>query len=307
MEENYEPINPNRQHKDRLFRLIFRDKKELLSLYNAMNQTNYTNPDDLQINTLENAIYMSMHNDLSFLIDSSMTLYEHQSTVNPNMPLRNLMYVSNLYSKITKDANLYGEKRILIPTPEFVVFYNGVKEQPDKVTMRLSDAFEKAPNEKSLELVTTMLNINQGHNTELLANCKTLRDYVQYADKVREYAVYMPLEEAVERAITECIENDILADFLRNHKAEAKSVSIFEYDEEQHMRQVRAEGHAEGRSEGEVLKVINLIQKKTAKKLDVDTIAEHLEEPLEFVEKVCSVIRENPRSDTEDILKLLNQ
>jgi len=95
-----------RNYKARLFEMLYRDKKELLELYNAVNDTSYTNPDDLQINTLENAIYLSMHNDVSFVIDSRLSLYEHQSTYSPNLPLRYLMYVSDLYSKITRDPSL---------------------------------------------------------------------------------------------------------------------------------------------------------------------------------------------------------
>lgn len=237
---------PNRMYKDRLFRMIFSDKKELLSLYNAMNGTRYTDPEALQINTLENAVYLSMRNDISFLIDMQMPLYEHQSTYNPNIPLRNLLYASNLLSNLTKDMNLYGEKLVKIPTPTFVVFYNGVTEFPDMVELKLSDAFEVKKEEVSLELRTIMLNINKGHNEELMKNCKTLRDYMCFVDKVRLYTKTMPLEDAVEQAITECIRDDILAEFLRNNKAEAKSVSIFEYDEEQHMRQIREEGREEG-------------------------------------------------------------
>lgn len=107
-----ETMKPQRLYKDRVFRMVFSEKKELLSLYNAMNGTSYTNPDELVINTLENAIYMGMRNDLSFLIDSRLPLYEHQSTYNPNMPLRDLLYSANLYSKLTVDTNLYGNKLV---------------------------------------------------------------------------------------------------------------------------------------------------------------------------------------------------
>lgn len=238
---------PQRMYKDRIFRMIFSDKKELLSLYNAMNGTDYTNPEDLQINTLENAIYMSMRNDLSFLIDSRMPLFEQQSTYNPNIPLRDLLYVSSLYSRITRERNLYGSKLVRIPTPRFVVLYNGLSEQEDRVEFRLSDAYEILEDDISLELKVLMLNINPGHNRKLMQDCKTLRDYVRYVEKVRAYTKIMPLEDAVENAIEECIKDDILAEFLRNHRAEARNVSIFEYDEEMHMRQVREEGREEGR------------------------------------------------------------
>lgn len=127
---------PNRLYKTRMFEMIFSDRQELLSLYNAVNQTNYSNPDELEINTLENAIYLSMHNDLSFVIDSRLSLYEHQSTWNPNIPLRCLMYISDLYSGMTKDENLYGSKTVKLPAPRFLVFYNGVEKRPEKEIMK---------------------------------------------------------------------------------------------------------------------------------------------------------------------------
>lgn len=112
--------------------MIFSEKDKLLELYNAVSKTNHTDPELLEINTLENVIYMSMHNDISFLIDSRVSLYEHQSTYNPNLPLRYLFYVSDLYSGMTKDANLYGTKKIPVPTPRFLIFYNGADPQPDR-------------------------------------------------------------------------------------------------------------------------------------------------------------------------------
>ena len=121
----------NRTYKSRIFEMIFSDKTELLTLYNAVNKTHYTDAEQLEINTLENAIYMSMHNDLSFLIDSRLSLYEHQSTYSPNLPLRYLFYISDLYSVMTRDSNLYGTKKVILPTPKFLIFYNGVQEQPE--------------------------------------------------------------------------------------------------------------------------------------------------------------------------------
>lgn len=118
----------NREFKSRLFTMIFSEKKALLELYNAMSGKDYKDPELLEINTLENAIYMSMQNDLSFIIYMRLNLYEQQSTFNPNMPLRNLFYVSNLYSAIVSNENIYGTKLIKLPTPMFVVFYNGYKE-----------------------------------------------------------------------------------------------------------------------------------------------------------------------------------
>ena len=239
----------NRSYKLRLFEMIYSEKSELLELYNAIHGTHYDNPEQLEINTLKNAIYMSMHNDVSFIIDSQLQLYEHQSTVNPNLPLRSLMYIADLYSVLTKDENLYGEKQIYLPTPEFITFYNGTDSLPDSEVIKLSDAYTVDNGEPSLELKMTVLNINPGSNQELKKKCKTLDDYAVYTNLVRRYAKDMPLREAVERAISECIENDILAKFLTKNKAEAIKVSIYEYDEEKHMRQEREYSREKGRED----------------------------------------------------------
>lgn len=297
----------NRTYKARLFEMIFSEKTELLQLYNAMNETDYKDPELLKINTLKNAIFMSMHNDLSFIIDSRLALYEHQSTYSPNLPLRCLMYTADLYSVITKDQNLYGTKQVRIPTPRFVIFYNGTEEYGDKTVLRLTDAFTVKEDKYSLELTAVMLNINQEHNQRLMESCKTLRDYSRYVTKVREYAVTMSLEEAVEMAITECICSDILADFLRTHRAEAKSVSIYEYDEEKHMKQVKEEGRQEGilegrqegilegRQEGILTERRKLVRKKLIKGKPVAVIADELEESVEAIQSLIEEIKVNSK------------
>ncbi|MCB7376915.1 hypothetical protein, partial [Bariatricus massiliensis] len=229
----------NRVYKSRIFEMVFSDKKELLSLYNAANGTKYDDPEMLEVNTLENAIYLSMHNDISFVIDSRLTLYEHQSTYSPNLPLRYLMYISDLYSSMTRDENLYGPRKVLLPPPKFVIFYNGIEEQPDVQELRLSNVFQVPDDKPSLELRAVMLNINPGHNPQLLDNCKTLRDYSEYTARVRRYAENVSLSEAVEQAITECIKEGILSEFLSKNRTEAKKVSIYEYDEEKVMRMMR--------------------------------------------------------------------
>ena len=236
----------NRLYKSRLFVMIFEDKEKLLELYNAVNKSDYQDPGLLEINTLENAIYMSMKNDLSFLIDARLSLYEHQSTYSPNLPLRFLFYLSDLYSGMTRDANLYGTKKVQIPPPRFIVFYNGEGEQPDRRIMKLSDLYTVAEEEHKLELEVLMLNINAGHNSELLKVCQTLGEYAAYTDRVRRYAKELPIEAAVERAITECIREGILKDFLEKNRREAIRVSIYEYDEERHIRQEREDAWEEG-------------------------------------------------------------
>ena len=244
-------LTVNRTYKSTLFIMLFEDKKNLLELYNAISGKHYTDPELLEITTLENAIYMSIKNDVSFLIDGRLSLYEHQSTYNPNLPLRFLLYIANQYSEITRNVNLYGSKIVKIPTPEFIIFYNGKKDCPDRQVMKLSDMYTVKEESYKLELEATMLNINGTHNQKLKDACRTLKEYAVYTDKIRRYTEEMSLEDAVERAIRECIEEDVLKEFLERHRAEAKAMSIFEYDQEKHIRMEREEAWEDGRREGE--------------------------------------------------------
>ena len=236
----------NRIYKDRLYKMIFNNKSELLKLYNAINGTHYDDPAMLTITTLDNAIYMTMENDLSFIIDMRLALYEQQSTVNPNLPLRFLMYIADIYSAYVKDMNIYSSKKLQIPLPSFVIFYNGVQSQPDRAEFLLSELFHPTSNEPALELKAVMLNINKGHNQELMNACHTLRDYSEYVARIRTYSGELPFADAVEKAITECIQENILRDFLLKNRAEAKAMSIYEYDEEKTMRMFRKETLEDG-------------------------------------------------------------
>ena len=245
----------NRNYKDTIFRMLFSDRKNLLSLYNAVNQSDYNNPDDLEIVTLENAIYMGIKNDLAFIMDTNLYLYEHQSTYNPNMPLRDLFYICSEYQKLVDKKSLYSSTLQKIPAPNFIEFYNGSMIIPDYAEHKLSSAFENLSGEPKLELIVTVLNVNEGHNAELMQHCNTLNEYAQYVTRVRLYAADMSLDQAVERAVDECIREGILAEFLTCNRNEVISMSIFEYDkelEEKKLRKAEYEaGHEAGFSEGE--------------------------------------------------------
>ncbi|MBP3620431.1 MAG: hypothetical protein J6J16_01570 [Lachnospiraceae bacterium] len=273
----------NRRYKDTVFRMLFSDKKELLALYNGINDTYYDNPDELIITTLKNAIYMSMKNDVSCVIDMRLNLYEHQSTVNPNIPLRDLDYVSRTYSSLYKDEDIYSPKLIKLPNPKFIVFYNGVDKQPPIREMRLSDAYVHKVERPSLELIVTQININPGYNEELMEKCKTLKEYMLYVELVRVYQKDMSLEEAVKRAVDECIRNGILADFLKKNKAEVISMSLFEYDEKLHEKTMREIGREEG-IQGAVimLKGMGCSDEDVIEKL-VEVYALDLEEARKFL------------------------
>ena len=241
-----------RNYRDTLFRMLYRNKKRLLSLFNAVNGTQYDNPDDLTITTLEGVLYLGMKNDVSCIIDMMMQLYEHQSTVNPNMPLRNLFYVSDLLQKYIYEEGLdiYSRKQIKIPTPKFVVFYNGDEEQPERKEIRLSKAFSANTGETNMELVVLQININKGQNEELKAACKTLQEYAEITERAREHRKEMELEDAIRTTIDECIRDGILKDFLLKNKAEVYHMCLYEFDVELHERVLREEEREEGRLEG---------------------------------------------------------
>ena len=279
-----------RIYKDRLYKMIFNDKSELLKLYNAINGTHYDEPALLTITTLDNAIYMTMENDLSFIIDMRLALYEQQSTVNPNLPLRFLMYITDIYSAYTKDMNIYGSKKVQIPLPSFVIFYNGVKSQPDRTEFLLSELFHPTTDQPALELKAVMLNINKGHNQELMNACHTLRDYSEYVARIRTYSAEMPLTDAVEKAITECIHENILRDFLLKNRAEAKAMSIYEYDEEKTLRMFREEGYEDGERNGKIQATIEMCLEFN---LSSDAIVQKLMTKFQFSENQAQEYLDN--------------
>ena len=246
----------NRQYKDRLWRMIFNNKEDLLQLYNAINHTDYQNPDDLEVNTLEDVLYLSMKNDVSFLVGGTMNLYEHQSTFNPNMPLRGVFYFSRVYEGYVADNNLmiYHEKRVRLPKPKYIVFYNGTKKQPDSMELRLSDCFENTDNEAPcLECTATMLNINYGHNQELMKHCRRLEEYSIFVQCVREYIQSEPsVEDALEKAIDTCIHQDVLADFLKKHRAEVTNMILTTYDKDLYEKTLKEDAREEGLMTGRV-------------------------------------------------------
>lgn len=243
--------NVTRNHKDNVFCLLYREKKNLLSLYNAMNGTSYENEQELEAVTLEEAICMKMRNDAAFVIDSTLNLYEQQASVNPNMPLRDLYYVTEELKKIAPPGRLHRTTKVKIPAPHFVMFYNGAAKQPERMTYRLSELFFREEKEPGLELVVTAVNINPGCSQELLDKCESLRGYMAFVEKVRvKLAAEVKLEEAVRQSVNECISENILEDFFGEHREEIVEMGIFEFDQELHDRVLREDGEAIGIEKG---------------------------------------------------------
>lgn len=228
-----------KKYKDTIFRLLFNDRERALSLYNGVNGTKYNDSSILQYNMLENAIYMNVHNDISFVIANQIQMYEHQSTVPINMPLRDLFYIADILQKTVADKTIYGSRPLMIPNPDFVVFYNGEKTLAERMELKLSDNFIIPTDNPALELRVTILNINDGMNEELKEKCPALKQYMQYVNRVRKYSKEMDLKSAVTRAVDECICEDILKDFLIKQKAEVIKMSIYEFDEEREMKLIR--------------------------------------------------------------------
>ena len=264
----------NQKYKDTVFRMLFNNKIHLLELYNAMNNTHYTNPDDLTITTLSGETFLKMKNDLSFLIEFELNIFEHQSTPCPNIPLRDLYYLAANLKDLIPNEKLYGPTIVNIPAPRFFVFYNGITSMEDKVTYRLSDMFAKKVESPSVELTVTALNINNGHSKELMEACKALKGYSIFVDKVRKYKCEAEVEydsthpvplklladkkdtmnhlvaSAVTRAIDDCIRENILREFFTEYRKEIIEVGVHEYSYERHMQVIQDESYNNGYSTG---------------------------------------------------------
>ena len=297
--------NINIQFKDRLFRLLFgreEYKENILSLYNALNHSSYTNVDDIEINTIDDAVYIKMKNDVSFLIDSYLSLWEQQSSYNPNMPLRGLMYFGKLYSGYieTNSLNIYGSKLIEIPTPMYVVFYNGTSDIAPITKLRLSDSFSRKNNsaEGDFEWTATMYNLNFGKNDELLQQCLPLKGYITLTTRIREnQSSGMDVPKAVDEAVMYCIENDILKDILLKNRSEVVDMCITEYNEKAFINGIKAEGFEQGikqgllkgRTEGLLERSLQVYKNCIARgmsKKDALAIAEITEEDLKNISPI---------------------
>ena len=259
---------PQPKFRDRLFIAIFgkdteRSKRWRLDLYNALNGTNYTDPDALKLTTIENVIYIKMYNDVSFLVDSQMTLYEQQSRPNSNMPLRGLLYFAELYQKhlAQKEIDLNWSSLVKIPNPRFVVFYNGQPERPERYKLRLSEAFELEDKTGDFEWTAEVININPNKNETLVKSCKPMYDYVRLVERIStNKKAGMKIEQAVNEAVDWAIEEKFLEGFVREQKEEIIGMYLTEFNEERAIRGWRQEGIEEGRelgiAEGESKKAV---------------------------------------------------
>ena len=238
-----------------LFVTLFSNPGCLLDLYGAIKGVVIPKETRIEINTLSDVLYLNRINDISFRIGKAIVvLMEHQSTINPNMPLRFLVYIARVYEKIVDNTGLYSRGLVKIPTPEFIVLYNGREPCADYVELRLSDAFKDAGLEPPpLELVVKMYNITKGHNAEIAERCRILREYAEFINAVRENERKYgkgSLEKAMGEAVHWCIENDVLRDFLKEHGSEVHNMLLSEFTVEDAVKLARKEGRKKGREEG---------------------------------------------------------
>ncbi len=263
----------NRCFKDGIFRIVFREKENLLSLYNAISGTDYDNPEDLIIYTLEDAVYMGIRNDAGFLLHAQLGLYEHQSTLCYNMPLRGLQYFAAMYRAYVKTNGYDPHRRkvIPLPVPQYIVFYNGEEKRRESWEMKLSDAFLlpegqetsvgstllsslAAPGAPALECTALVLNINYGKNRELMEKCEKLGEYAQFVACMRRQMKGKTTEKeklvAVNAAVDECIRKGILRDILMKNRAEVVAMSFWEYDAERHLKIEKEDSYNDGFQDG---------------------------------------------------------
>ncbi|MFC1238189.1 Rpn family recombination-promoting nuclease/putative transposase [Treponema vincentii] len=267
----------NRRYKDSIFVDLFstdeRAKENFLSLYNALHGTHLDISTKLIPLKLEQALYTKLSNDVSCLIDNKIiVLAEHQSTINENMPLRCLQYVARLYEQIQEPRAKYYRTLQKIPTPEFYIFYNGIEKYPSQTTLKLSDAYIIQPSHVPLELTVQVLNINQDESHPILTECKPLEEYSLFVEAVRRHTD-LDREHGFENAIKECIQNDILKEYLQRKSREVINMLLAEYDYDTDIAVQREEsfdlGHERGLIEGETRgKFLGLAEGKLEGKLE---------------------------------------
>ena len=293
-------MNENREYKSDVFSMLMENKSYALEVYNALNHSDYRNPEEVEIIRLERGISLSIRNDASFLIDMNISFYEHQSTYNPNMPLRSMIYYVNAMEDWLrrKNMDLYGRRRIQIPTPHFVVFYNGMEKRPEYEEMRLSEAFCHETDEPGIEVRCKVYNINPDNNQPLKEKSAVLEGYTYFVEKVRNYRKRdMALEEAVDRAIEDCIGNHVLEDFFRNRKDEVKKMTHLDYTWEKREQMIRKEefeegverGIERGIEQGRIQILVEQVCSKLKKGKTPEEIADALEEPVENIRKICRI------------------
>jgi len=271
----------NRKYKDSVFSLLLSDEKTIAEVYGAISGKDYGPDVKVEIKTLKNVLSRGMFNDVAFVLDNRLVvLIEHQSTINENMPLRMLLYIAEIYNRLSEDENLYSRKMFPIPRPIFIMLYNGVENMPDKWELKLSDMFKdggEAGNQIDLELTVTVYNINKGCNPEMARRSHTLNEYAMFIYMVRENQKAMEFEDAVRKAVIDSIHQNILKEFLKNHEKEVIGMLTQEWNLEKAIaferREAWLEGQTEGRTEGQIERAMKIARYLKASGMGIDEIA----------------------------------
>ena len=298
----------NREYKSDGFSMLLEDRARALDVYNAMAGTAYTDPEIIEIHTLESGVSLTVHNDASFVVsmDSVLNIYEHQSTYNPNMPLRELIYFVTIIKKLVENRYLLSHKLVKIPTPKFAVFYNGDKNRPEREVLKLSDAYENQSDEPQLELICTVYNINPGNNEDLKKRSQTLREYMIFVGYVNENLAKAKksgkdYETAIRDAVNRCIAEDILKEFLLERGEDVQKIMMFDLSYEKQMENAKREWYKEGRTEG-YRRLVTSIIKKFQKNKSLEQIADELEESIEDIQPIYDIVNKHaPEYDVDAI------
>ena len=265
-----------RNYKDSVFRMLFNEKKNLIELYNALFDADYDEDTPLEFETIEEVLFKTIKNDIAFTIeDRYIVLVEHQSTINENMAVRDLVYFSTIIQNMFSNKDFYRRKALILPNPFFIVLYNGTEELPDFETIRLSDQYRLEEENPALQLTVKVYNVNEGSATELLNKCKILWEYSRFVAIVRKYAEEGTMNnEVVQKILKECREEGILTEFLDKHGEEAVNMLFLEMTEEEARELSKEDGFSEGFDEGIQEGMRVTAQKMKQKGIDLAVIAE---------------------------------
>lgn len=299
MNESNGKQSSNRELKSSVFTTYFSDPENAAQLYSALEGIP-AKPEDIEYTTLEGVLFLARKNDLAFTVKYRvLVISEHQSTVNNNMPLRDIIYYGRTMERILEAVDIYRSKVIPIPTPEFFVFYNGSQSYPLQKILKLSDSYIEKTNTPMLELLVKVININLPAGHAILERCKPLYEYSWFIQKVKEHMLEESYRDtAITLAIQDCIKTGIFADFVQKHGSEAVNMLFTQFNledakkiwYEEAFEDGEERGLITGRSQGGNIKLIDMVCQKLRKRKTLKTIAEELEEPLENVERICAAV-----------------
>lgn len=297
----------NREVKASAFTVYFSDPRNAAQLYSALSGEEVA-PEDIEFTTLEGVLFVARKNDMAFTVQNRvLVISEHQSTLNPNMPLRSVIYYGRTMEKLINSKALYRNKLIPIPTPQFYVFYNGTERCPSEEILKLSDSYLDKTITPMLELSIKVININLPEGHTILNQCRPLYEYSWFVQKIRDYTeAGLSRDEAITLAVKECRREGIMADFVQEHGTEAVNMLFTQFNMDDAIEVWYEEGFEDGElagiERGELKKMVQLVCRKLAKGKTSEVIAEELEDDAGIVERICSVIRD--AGGVEDVEKV---